>query len=55
MEIKVCEKCKNMTLKLYHVDDYSEQYSMVCGTCFLDILRTVVTKNEERLPQGGLQ
>ncbi|MEK6794926.1 MAG: hypothetical protein AABZ39_09125 [Spirochaetota bacterium] len=39
MELKVCDKCRRLTLKTYRVTDYTDAYGEVCSECFLAIVR----------------
>lgn len=44
MELKVCEKCRRLTLKTYRVNEYTDAYGEVCSECFLAIVRDTAAK-----------
>ncbi|MBI4978495.1 MAG: hypothetical protein HZC28_13530 [Spirochaetes bacterium] len=39
MDIKECECCKKLTLRLYSVEHYTDKYHFVCSSCFLEIIK----------------
>lgn len=39
MEIKRCDCCKKLTMRLYNVEQYTDTHRFMCSACFITLIK----------------